>query len=78
MDPGHAEPSAPVPTERPEAHLSGFAGILQVDGYGAYAALARRHQQIRLAFCWAHVRRKFSHDHLSRRYAAEQAGIICR
>ena len=46
-------------TERPEAHLQGFAGILQVDGYGAYAALARRHQQIRLAFCWAHVRRKF-------------------
>jgi len=46
-------------TERPEAHLHGFAGILQVDGYGAYTALARRHQQIRLAFCWAHVRRKF-------------------
>jgi hypothetical protein len=33
--------------------------ILQVDGYSAYAALTRRHQQIRLAFCWAHVRRKF-------------------
>ena len=46
-------------TERPEAHLHGFADILQVDGYGAYAALARRHQQIRLAFCWAHVRLKF-------------------
>jgi transposase len=30
-----------------------------VDGYGGYAALARRRQQIRLAFCWAHVRRKF-------------------
>lgn len=45
--------------ERPEAHLGGFAGILQVDGYGAYAALARRRQQLRLAFCWAHVRRKF-------------------
>jgi transposase len=45
--------------ERAEAHLPGFAGILQVDGYGAYTALARRHQQIRLAFCWAHVRRKF-------------------
>ncbi len=45
--------------ERPEAHLEGFAGILQVDGYGGYAALARRKQQIRLAFCWAHVRRKF-------------------
>lgn len=45
--------------ERAEAHLGDFAGILQVDGYGGYAALARRHQQISLAFCWAHVRRKF-------------------
>ena len=45
--------------ERPEAHLGDFAGILQVDGYGGYAALARRRQQIQLAFCWAHVRRKF-------------------
>ena len=46
-------------SERAEAHLGSFAGILQVDGYGGYAALARRQQQISLAFCWAHVRRKF-------------------
>ena len=45
--------------ERPNAHLGDFAGILQVDGYGGYAALARRRQQIQLAFCWAHARRKF-------------------
>ena len=45
--------------ERAEAHLGDFAGILQVDGYGGYAALARRRQQIQLAFCRAHVRRKF-------------------
>jgi transposase len=45
--------------ERAEAHLGDFAGILQVDGYGGYAALAKRRQQIHLAFCWAHVRRKF-------------------
>ena len=45
--------------ERPEAHLGDFSGILQVDGYGGYAALARRRQQVVLAFCWAHVRRKF-------------------
>lgn len=44
--------------ERPEAHLGDFAGILQVDGYGGYAALAKRRQQISLAFCWSHVRRK--------------------
>lgn len=45
--------------ERAEAHLGDFAGILQVDGYGGYAALAKRHPQMRLAFCWSHVRRKF-------------------
>ncbi|OYX92516.1 MAG: transposase, partial [Novosphingobium sp. 35-62-5] len=46
-------------SERAEAHLGDFAGILQVDGYGGYTALAKRQQQIRLAFCWSHVRRKF-------------------
>lgn len=46
-------------SERAEAHLGDFAGILQVDGYGGYTALAKRRQQIQLAFCWAHVRRKF-------------------
>lgn len=46
-------------SERAEAHLGAFAGILQVDGYGGYAALAKRQQQITLAFCWSHVRRKF-------------------
>jgi transposase len=45
--------------ERAQAHLGDFAGVLQVDGYGGYAALAKRRQQIQLAFCWAHVRRKF-------------------
>jgi transposase len=45
--------------DRPAAHLGDFAGILQVDGYGAYTALVRQRQQVRLAFCWAHVRRKF-------------------
>ncbi len=45
--------------ERAEGHLGDFAGILQVDGYGGYAALVKRRQQVSLAFCWAHVRRKF-------------------
>jgi transposase len=45
--------------ERPQEHLGAFDGILQVDGFSGYAALARRRQQIRLAFCWAHVRRRF-------------------
>nr|WP_156362678.1 IS66 family transposase [Rubellimicrobium mesophilum] len=44
--------------ERPIAHLAGFQGVLQVDGYGGYKVLAER-GEVRLAFCWAHVRRRF-------------------
>ena len=44
--------------ERPITHLAGFKGILQVDGYGGYRVLAER-GDIQLAFCWAHVRRRF-------------------
>ena len=46
-------------SERAEAHLGDFAGVLQVDGYGGYTALAKRRQHITLAFCWSHVRRRF-------------------
>ena len=57
--PGVAYVYAPDRTaERPLRHLSGFAGVLQVDGYGGYKALADR-GGIQLAFCWAHVRRRF-------------------
>ena len=39
--------------------LQGFSGILQVDGYTGYnQLLKRRSQDIRLAYCWAHARRK--------------------
>ena len=44
--------------ERPKAHLDGFRGVLQVDGYAGYRALAGR-SDVQLAFCWAHVRRRF-------------------
>ena len=39
--------------------LSGFTGILQVDGYAGYNRLLKRSEQpIQLAYCWAHARRK--------------------
>jgi transposase len=44
--------------KQPIPHLAGFAGILQVDGYGGYRALAERNDVL-LAFCWSHVRRPF-------------------
>jgi transposase len=44
--------------DRPIAHLAGFKGILQVDGYAGYPKLAER-GDVELAFCWAHMRRNF-------------------
>ena len=44
--------------ERPAAHLAGYVGVLQVDGYAGYRALAEKNS-VHLAFCWAHVRRRF-------------------
>lgn len=44
--------------ERPMAHLSGFVGVLQVDGYSGYRAIAAGNS-VSLAFCWSHVRRRF-------------------
>jgi len=46
--------------ERPASHLSGFAGVLQVDGYQGFERLTEN-GAIVLAACWAHTRRKF-HD----------------
>lgn len=45
-------------TEQVQAHLAGFSGILQVDGYAAYPKLARS-SGVTLAFCWSHARRGF-------------------
>jgi transposase len=45
-------------SERPIEHLNGFAGVLQVDGYGGYRKIGRSNA-VALAFCWSHVRRGF-------------------
>lgn len=40
--------------------LEGYEGLIQVDGYGAYKAIAReRPSELALAHCWSHVRRSF-------------------
>jgi transposase len=45
-------------SDRPVQHLKGFTGVLQVDGYAGYGALAET-GTVQLAFCWAHWRRRF-------------------
>lgn len=42
-----------------KALLAGFKGIAVTDGYGVYDALEKRFASIRIAQCWAHIRRKF-------------------
>lgn len=44
--------------ERTSAGIAAARAILQVDGYGGYRPLAEKHG-VALAFCWAHVRRRF-------------------
>jgi transposase len=44
--------------KQPVAHLAGFTGILQVDGYSGYRALAECNDVL-LAFYWSLVRRPF-------------------
>jgi transposase len=39
--------------------LEGFEGVAVTDGYAAYKALASTTPNLKLAHCWAHVRRKF-------------------
>jgi len=47
--------------EHPMEHLKGFRGLLQTDGYAGFVRLAGADSAVKLAFCWAHTRRKF-HD----------------
>ena len=51
--------------EHPAAHLAEFRGVLQVDGYGGFKSLLENRPagEIRLAFCWAHCRRRFYEIH---------------
>jgi len=48
--------------EHPQAHLAGYAGILQADAYDGYNKLyqvGRKPGPIREAACWVHARRPF-------------------
>lgn len=46
--------------------MTGFSGTLQVDGYAGYNALAKPERKggpVKLAYCWAHARRKLKEVH---------------
>ena len=69
--------------DRVARHLSGYRGILQVDGYGAYNKLARSdggNDGMMLAGCWSHTRRKFYELHASdsSRIATETVELMAK
>lgn len=45
--------------ENVDTLVNGFHGILQSDGYAAYANYAKAHPGVTLAACWSHTFRKF-------------------
>ena len=53
--------------DHPAVHLAGFRGLLQVDGYAGFGRLvtAAADGVTKLAFCWAHTRRKFYDIHVA-------------
>lgn len=50
--------------EHPRAHLAGFRGTLQADGYAGFEGLYGTGRVVEAA-CWAHVRRKFYDLHVA-------------
>ncbi|WP_052215105.1 IS66 family transposase [Belnapia sp. F-4-1] len=50
--------------EHTKAHLAGFRGVLQADGYGGFESLYEGGRVIEAA-CWTHVRRPFYDLHLT-------------
>ena len=79
---GSLEPSAVIfryspdrKGERPRTHLANFTGVLQADAYAGFDRLYG--EKIQEAACWAHVRRKFSHDRLSSRGTWSSFDTVC-
>ena len=47
--------------ENPRSFLEGYEGILMTDGYQVYHTLAKeRPEEVKVAGCWAHAKRKFA------------------
>lgn len=63
-----------------EEMLGDYDGVIMVDGFPGYESLVRRRRSagspLRIAFCWAHVRRKFIEAEANYPEAAEALDLI--
>jgi transposase len=62
--------------EHPAIHLKGFRGLLQTDGYAGFIRLATPDDVIKLAFCWAHARRKFHDIHVATKSPLAEEALL--
>jgi len=46
--------------DHPREFLKSFDGVVVTDGYEVYHKLARERQELRIAGCWSHARRRFA------------------
>lgn len=46
--------------DHPRAFLKGYAGVLVSDGYQVYHTLEKENQDLTVAGCWIHAKRKFA------------------
>ena len=58
-----------------ERFLEGFNGILPVDGYAGYNAVAAPGKGVTRAYCWVHARRKLCEIHDSHRSEVAAQGL---
>ena len=46
-------------SSRPKEFLKDYSGICVTDGYQVYHTIEKEHEELRIAGCWVHARRKF-------------------
>lgn len=61
--------------EHPLEFLKGFKGILVCDGFPGYKTLSQKAEDITIAGCWAHARRKFT-DALKAKKESSRKGTV--
>ena len=59
--------------DNPLAFLKGFKGVLECDAYGGYGKVEKVAEDITVACCWAHLRRRFSDA--VKAYGVTKAGV---
>ena len=62
-------------TDHPAQFLKGYSGILVTDGYQVYHTLDKEREDLQVAGCWVHAKRKFA-EYIKALGASDKEGVI--